>query len=304
MENYYEVLGVSENATAEEIKKNYRKLALEHHPDKGGNEDTFKKISEAYEILGDESKKQNYDHQRKNPFRGGGNIFEDFFNSFNNQNRTPSVPDKIIELEISVLDSYNSVEKSFSYSKNDRCGDCSGIGGEKMKCQTCNGSGHVTMRMGNGFFTQVFHQPCNHCKGVGFVYKKVCNTCNGKTTTTKLETIKIKIPHGVGDGQFFKMQNKGDFHNNQYGNLVIKVKILPQNNFEKIGNDLVYTTFLDYEQLNLDSFNVPHPNGEITIKLPEIFDTSKPLRVKNKGFMNDGGGDLIINLNVRFKRKN
>jgi len=303
MENYYEILGVSENATSDEIKKSYRKLAMEHHPDKGGNEEKFKKISEAYDVLSDENKRQQYNHQKNNPFGQGGSIFDEFFNSFNNRNRQPSVPDKIIDLEISVLDSYNSVEKTFEYDRNEKCNSCNGGGGEKIICQTCKGSGHITMRMGNGFFTQVFHQPCNHCKGAGSLYKKVCDSCNGKTTKSKLEIIKIKIPHGVGDGQFFKMQGKGDFHNNTYGNLVIKVKIKPENNFEKIGNDLIYNSYLGYEELTLENVEIPHPDGKLSIKLPEIFDTSKPLRVKNKGFKNEGSGDLIINLNVKFKRK-
>ena len=303
MENYYEILGVPENATTDDIKKSYRKLAMEHHPDKGGNEETFKKISEAYDVLSDENKRNQYNNQRNNPFGNGGNMFEEFFNSFNNRNRQPSVPDKIIDLEVGVIESYKSVEKTFTYQRNEKCGGCDGSGGEKIRCNTCNGTGHIMVKMGNGFFTQVFHQPCNHCKGVGFLYKKVCDTCNGKTTNVNSETIKIKIPHGVGDGQFFKMQNKGDFHNNTYGNLVIKVKMKPENNFEKIGNDLVFSSFLNYEQLSLDNIEIPHPDGILSIKLPEIFDTSKPLRVKNKGYKNDGGGDLIINLDVKFKRK-
>lgn len=301
MENYYNILGVNENATSDEIKKSYRKLAMEHHPDKGGDEETFKKLSEAYDILGEESKRQQYDYQRKNHM--GGGIFEEFFNSFNNRQRQTIVPDKIIELEVSVLESYNSVEKVFSYVKNDKCGGCNGSGGEKIKCVTCNGSGVILVKMGNGFFSQVIQQSCGHCKGSGFLYKSVCNTCNGKTTIPKSENVKIKIPHGVSEGQFFRMQNKGDFHNNVYGNLVIKVKIKPENNYDKNGGDLIYNSYLTLKELNNSNIQIPHPDGIISIKLPDIFDTSKPLRVKNKGFKNEGGGDLIINLIVRFNRK-
>jgi molecular chaperone DnaJ len=303
MENYYEILGVNENATSDEIKKTYRKLAMEHHPDKGGNEENFKKISEAYDILGDDTKRNNYDNQRKNPF-GGNNIFEEFFNSFNNRNRTPSVPDKIINLEIGVLDSFKSSEKTFTFSRNEKCEGCNGNGGDKTKCTVCNGTGTIVMKMGNGFFTQVFHQNCNHCKGSGFLYKKVCNTCNGTTTNNKSETIKIKIPHGVGDGQFFRMQGKGDFSNGVYGNLVIKVMIKPEQDFKKEGNNLIYDCYLNDKEILEDSINIPHPDGVMSVKLPETFDSSKPLRVKHKGFKVDGVGDFIINLNVRFKRKN
>jgi len=301
MENYYNILGVDENSTTDEIKKKYRKLAMEHHPDKGGNEETFKKISEAYDVLNDESKRQQYDYQRKNKNNGG--IFEEFFNSFNNRQRANVVPDKIIELEVGVLESYNSTEKVFSYLRNDKCQPCNGTGGEKLRCGTCNGSGVIMIKMGNGFFTQVIHQNCNHCKGNGFLYKKVCMSCNGKTTIPKSESIKIKIPHGVSDGQFFRMQGKGDFHNNIYGNLIIKVKIVNEDGFEKNNSNLIYNLFLNLNDLKNINVQIPHPDGVISVKLPEIFDTSKPLRVKNKGFKNDEIGDLIINLIVKFNRK-
>ena len=303
MENYYDILGVGENATSDEIKKSYRKLAMEHHPDKGGSEEQFKRISEAYEILGDDTKRIQYDNQRKNPFGGGSSIFEEFFNSFNNRQRQQVVPDKIIDLDISIFESYNSVEKTFTYQKNDMCNTCNGVGGEKTKCGTCNGTGVHMIRMGNGFFSQVIHQPCSHCKGSGFLYKTVCKTCQTKTTIPKTETIKIKIPHGVGDGQFFKMQNKGDYHNGVYGNLVVRVRIVPENNFEKINNDLVYNCYLDYKELINESVQIPHPDGNISVKLPEIFDTTKQLRVRGKGFKLENNGDLIINLHVKFKRK-
>ena len=302
MENYYNVLGVNENATQEEIKKTYRKLAMEHHPDKGGNEETFKKISEAYDVLSDENKKNQYDHQRKNPFGGGNSIFEEFFNGFKTNFRQ-NVPDKIIDLEVDVLESYLSNEKTFTYTRNEKCEPCDGTGGEKIKCPTCNGMGVTMLKMGNGFFTQVIHQPCNHCKGSGFLFKKVCGSCNGKMTVGKENSIKIKIPHGVTDGQFFKMQGKGDYHNNTYGNLIIKVKIIPNGDFQKNGNDLVYNLYLNYTQLLDKQINIPHPDGILSITLPEIFDTTKPLRLKNKGFKTETIGDMIINLNVRFNKK-
>jgi molecular chaperone DnaJ len=301
MENLYEILGVREDASPDEIKKTYRKLAMEHHPDKGGNEEKFKKISEAYETLGDENKRSQYDHQRKNPFNGNSSIFDEFFNGFHAQRKT-NVPEKIIDIEISVFDSYNSTEKIISYEKSDKCNTCSGSGGEKQICGTCNGIGYKTMTMGSGFFTQVFRQMCNTCNGNGSLYKKVCDTCLGKTTTKKTESVKIKIPHGVGDGQFFRMQGKGDYQNGNYGNLVIRVRIKPENNFDKAENDLIYNAYLSLEDLKKDYLEIPHPSGKISIKLPNEMDTSKPLRVKSKGFHGVNKGDLIINLYVKFKR--
>jgi len=300
MENYYNVLGVNENATQDEIKKTYRKLAMEHHPDKGGNEETFKKISEAYDVLSDENKKNQYDHQRKNPF-GGGNSFEDFFNGFKTNFRQ-NVPDKIIDIQVTVFESYKSVEKIINYERKHKCTPCNGSGGDKSNCPLCQGSGYNVITMGSGLFKQMFRQPCNNCRGSGKIYKNVCTSCGGTTTSISHESIKIKIPHGAGDGFFFRVQGKGDYFNGSYGNLIIRVYTIPENDFEKIENDLSYTLYLNLNDLSKNEFVIPHPSGRISIKLPDEFDTSKQLRVKNKGFQGDKLGDLIINLVVKFKR--
>lgn len=303
MENYYSILGVSENATQDEIKKTYRKLAMEHHPDKGGDGEKFKKISEAYETLSDDGKRQQYDNQRKNPFGDLGSMFNDFFNGGFNTQRKQSAPEKIIDVNLGALESYLSPEKTIVYERKVGCTGCGGQGGEKQTCASCNGSGFNVVKMGNGLFTQVFHQPCNVCKGQGMVYKTVCGACKGHTTTSNIETIKIRIPHGAGDGQFFRLQNKGDYHNGTYGNLVIRVFVNPENNFEKRENDLVYHAYLDLEQIQKDNLEIPHPAGVLSVKLPKEIDTSKPLRIKSKGYKLDGYGDLIIYLNVKFTRK-
>jgi molecular chaperone DnaJ len=300
MENLYDILGVNENSTQEEIKKNYRKLAMEHHPDKGGAEDKFKKISEAYETLGDENKRKEYDFNRKNPHRGGS-IFDEFFGNFHTQRKT-TVPDKIVDVEIGVLESYLSVEKSITYTRNFACQPCNGNGGDRYTCSTCGGSGFITKTMGSGFFTQVFRQGCHSCGGHGFTLKNVCGTCNGKGTEQKQETIKIKLPHGVSDGQYFRMQSKGDFINGTYGNLIMRAIIRPESNFNKSENDLIYNAYLNLNDLKKDTVEIPHPQGRISVKLPQEFDSSKPLRVKSKGFQTNQQGDLIINLYVKFKR--
>jgi len=294
MDNYYDILGVQENATQEDIKKSYRKLAMEHHPDKGGDEEKFKKISEAYDTLGDDDKRSKYNNQRRNPF-------EDFFRGHHRQS---TAPEKTINLEIGALESFLGVEKTFKYQRNLKCNTCNGQGGDKIKCNGCNGSGHTTVTIGGGFFKQMFTQPCHLCRGAGQVYKTVCGTCKGNTITPKLETLKIKIPRGISDGQFFRMAEKGDYFNGIFGNLIIRVVIVPENNFDKKENDLVYNACLDYKQLTDENYNIPHPNGELSIKIPDEIDTTKPLRIKHKGYTFDNfTGDLIINLNVKFNRK-
>jgi molecular chaperone DnaJ len=299
-ENFYNVLGVSETATQDEIKKVYRKLAVEHHPDKGGSEDKFKTIAEAYDTLGDEDKRKQYDNRRQNPFNGGFNPFEDLFGNSFYTSRKRAVPDKIIEMTIGSVDSYLGGDRVITYNREIQCVDCKGNGGDKVTCHVCNGQGFHIHKLGGSMFNQIVKQPCNNCKGSGQVYTKVCDTCNGKTTKTATESVKIKLPHGIDDGQFLKLQGKGDYIDGMYGNLVIRVKSVPQNNFEKMGNDLVFNSFLNREDMDKDSIEIPHPLGTISVKLPEIFDTSKPLRVKGKGFYDNG--DMFVKLFVKFKR--
>jgi len=306
MKNFYETLGVSETATQEEIKKSYRKLAVEHHPDKGGDENKFKEISEAFDTIGDNDKRQQYDNQRSNPFGGGfnpfggGNPFEDMFNNMHSQRR-PSVPDKVIEVVVGVLESYNASDKTITYSRKHKCGGCNGSGGDRVNCGTCRGEGFTFQRIGTGMFIQMVRQVCHSCNGNGFTYSKTCGSCNGETTKSSIENLSIKLPHAVDDGQFLRLQGKGDFHNGIYGNLVLRIKVSPENNFEKLGNDLIYNAFFDLDSLKKDSLDVNHPKGNISVKLPIDFDTTKPLRVKSKGFNNVG--DLFIKLNVKFSRK-
>ena len=305
MEDFYQILGVNETASQDEIKKAYRKLAVEHHPDKGGDENKFKKISEAYDTIGDENKRSQYDNQKRNPFanmgRGGGgfNPFEEMFNQMHTQ-RKRAVPDKIIEVVVSAVESFLGGDKNITYDRNHNCGGCNGTGGEKITCSTCNGQGVITQQIGTGLFTQIIRTNCGSCNGRGFTYKTTCGTCHGTTTTSSKETISIKLPHGIDEGQFLRVQGKGDFRDGMYGNLVIKVNIIPENNFEKSLEDLIYNAYFDLDTIKLGSVKVPHPLGDISIKLPEEFDTSKPLRVKGKGY--HGRGDLYIKLFVKFKR--
>ena len=118
-----------------------------------------------------------------------------------------------------------------------------------------------------------------------------------------MEQITIKVPHGIDSGQFIKVQGRGDFDENSFGDLVIRFNVTPVDNFEKQNMDLIYNKFFTLEELNNDNFEIPHPDGAISIKMPQQFDTTKPLRVKSKGFRGTQLGDLYVNLNVRFTKK-
>lgn len=305
-ESYYEILGVSETASQDEIKKAYRKKAVEHHPDKGGDEQVFKKISEAYDTIGDENKRRQYDAQKNNPFGGMGggfNPFEDFFSQFGGgRQQRQQVPDKVVNLDVTVLESYLGVEKTVNYTRKHACNTCSGSGGDRTTCSKCGGQGFITVRMGNGMFIQMIQQPCDSCGGQGSMLTRRCVTCNGLGTRNEMESVSFKIPHGTDNGQFYRMNEYGDFFNGMYGNLIIKINLISFNNFEKVNNDLVYNAYLNLDDLKKNSVGVPHPDGELRVNFPLEFDSSKPLRVKSKGFKNNGQGDLYVKLFVKFKR--
>ena len=117
-----------------------------------------------------------------------------------------------------------------------------------------------------------------------------------------MKTIDINLPHGVDDGQFLRLKELGDFRNSLYGDLIVRIKIYSENNFEKFGNNLVYNSFLTIEDFKNDSFKIPHPDGELNIKFPKKIDTSVPLRVKGKGYKTEVVGDLIINQHLKYDR--
>lgn len=310
MENYYEILGVSENATQEEIKKAYRKKAVENHPDKGGSEELFKKIAGAYDVLGDENKRKDYDNRKNNPFSNisdpfaGFNPFEEFINNNFYKQRRRSVPDKVVEVNVGVIESYKGVDKNITYMRKHQCVPCNGSGGDKRVCSACGGQGHISVKQGTGMFVQISRHICNVCSGRGQIIYNPCHSCNGNGTITKTETVNVKLPHGVDEGQLFKLNSIGDFEENGYGNLLVKIKITPENNFEKNGTDLIYNLYFNYEDLSKETVEIPHPLGSISINLPSEIDTSKPLRVKSKGFgiQGQGQGDLFIRQYVKFKR--
>ena len=302
-ENYYDILGVGENSTQEEIKKSYKKLAKEKHPDVGGSEDEFKKISVAYDVLGDEQKRNQYDISKKNPFGTGGFPgFDDMFNMFNRGNRRQQVHSTVITVNVGTIESYLGKVKQLNYKRKSKCDPCNGTGGDKSICGECSGSGHVVRQMGSGMFIQMVSMTCNSCRGSGNIIKNACHICNGTGDKDEIKTLDIKLPHGIDDGQFVKVQGSGDFKNGVYGDLVVRVQITPENNFEKYSSNLIYNKVLNLGEIQNDDFIVPHPDGDMSVKFPKLFDTSKPLRVKNKGFKTQPQGDLIVNLIVRFTK--
>jgi molecular chaperone DnaJ len=304
MKDYYKILEVEENSSEEDIKKSFRNLSKKYHPDMNpmGSE-KFKEIAEAYEIIGDKSKRSQYDNQRKNPYNG--TPFETMFSQMfggaqpNFNPRRKSAPDKVIKIQINPIESYLGSEKTIRYLKNNHCSYCMGGGGDQQTCTTCNGTGFLIKTIGTGFMFQQIRTSCSSCAGKGFTLLRKCLQCDGHGVKSEPNEIRINIPVGSDNGQFLKIPNLGDFRNGDYGDLVIQVEMIAENNFEKINEDLVYNLFLNLEEIQSDKFKIPHPDGELMISTPKVFDTSKPLRVKGKGF---NGGDFYVKLFVKFEK--
>ncbi len=305
MKDYYKILGVEENASDETIKKEYRRLSKQYHPDvnpSGGEK--FKEIAEAYETLSNPEKRAQYNMSKNNPFNGGDidSFFKNMFgggNPFQQNRRQKSAPDKIIKVEITPLESFLGSQKNITYFRNHSCHQCKGTGGDQLACVSCGGSGRQVRTFGTGFMVQQVVVGCETCGGKGFTLTNKCYFCDGRGVRGESSEIKIQLPVGIDDGQFLKLENLGDFSNGQYGDLVIQIVMTKDEKWEKMNNDLIYNLHLGYEDLIRDTYTVPHPNGELTVNAPTSFDTSKPLRLKGKGY---NGGDMFIKLFVKFDR--
>jgi len=318
MKNYYEILGVSKDASQEDIKKAYRKLALQHHPDKGGDESLFKEISVAYENVGDENKRREYNHKLDNPmagmFGGGRNPFGDgniddilnqmFSGGFGGrqQQQQRRTPEKLVDVELSVVDSFKGVDKEITYSRKTDCNGCGGSGGQRSGCVTCGGQGFVMQRAGTGMFTQVIRTVCNQCNGNGYVLINKCNTCFGSGGKDIVEKIRVTIPRGVESGQMLRLSQKGDFIQGMMGDLILRINLVNKDGFEKNGNDLIYNAFFTLDDLKNNDFEIPHPDGNVSVKFPKDFNTQIPLRLRAEGFTTHMTGDLYVKMNVKYTR--
>jgi len=291
MKNYYEILGVSKEATAAEIKKSYRKLSLKYHPDKNPEgEDKFKEISEAYTILGDEEKRKKYDNggnRFEDLFSGGGNpfdMFNDLFGKggFNQPPRTRRGKDISLSLNITLEESYFSKERTVKFNR---------VTTNNKMCGTCKGSGMVQQMVQSGPFRQMLNSVCPNCNGNGFEGGGF----------RKIEEVKFKIPRGIDDGLLMKLRGKGNaVWGGIDGDLLIKINILPHSKFKRAAEQLHYTEDINFVDICLGKeILIEHFDGPMKVDIPPNSDFKKPLRVKEKGFYDPSGfkGDLYVFLN-------
>lgn len=338
--DYYEVLGVSKTATKDEIKKGYRKLAVQYHPDKNPGdkeaENKFKEATEAYEILSDDQKKQIYDQYGfaglegmggggggyshaytdfSDLFGGGfGDIFENLFGGgfggstrSRRSSRSGQGESLRYDLEISFKDAVYGVVTEISFQHKEACEVCHGTGGangaKRKTCPTCQGMGEV--RRSAGFFS--VSQPCPSCNGTGTIIDNPCTACNGKGTQQKRRKLKITIPAGVDNGKRLTVSGQGDAGTNggQPGDLVIVLHVKNHKFFERSGQDLYCAVPISITQaiLGADITITTLDERKIKVKIPAGTQHGKLLRLKDEGvpYSNSSRkGDLYIKVLVKI----
>jgi molecular chaperone DnaJ len=306
MKDYYKILGVNKNSTQDEIKKAYRKLSKQYHPDVNPDgDDKFKDVAEAYDTLGDENKRKQYDNP--NPFGGGGS-FDDLFSMFNEsrfnggRRQRNGVPDKIISLNITPQESLLGLEKTINFQRKENCSTCNGTGGERVTCGGCSGSGGVQQRFQIGGQIHVRQTTCPQCRGAGTVITNQCFTCHGTGGRNGFKTITVNIPKSVDNGDFLRVPGSGDYSlNGGFGDVVVKINMVKDGIFEKMGDNLFGTIKIAPEDIfKQTDIIVNHPEGDLKLKFPQSFDTSVPLRLRGKGYQNQMGykGDCLIKFDV------
>lgn len=316
--DYYEVLGVSKDASPDELKKAYRRLAVEHHPDRGGDEAKFKEISEAYEVLKDSSKRQRYDQfghagvgssaaSDGNPFAGFGgqgqqeyrfdfgdlglgDIFGSFFGGGTGgrprENRGNDVETSI---EISFEEAIFGTEKELRLNLEDTCEHCGGTtvepGYELKECDECKGSGQIHRVTRTVFGNIQQASTCPKCKGAGKIPDKVCSVCRGKGTQRRTQTIKLKVPAGIDDGATIRLQERGEaIANGQKGDLYVNVRVKPHKKFTREGDLILSEEHINIVEAALGTErDVETVDGPVKMKIPIGTQSGADFRLSGHG---------------------
>ncbi|WP_323847851.1 MAG: molecular chaperone DnaJ [Phytoplasma sp.] len=312
--DYYDVLGVSKNASESEIKSAYRKLVKKHHPDVSKEHDAaekFKEVQEAYQVLSNAQQRSNYDRfgnqdYNNSGFRSGfeggfqgfnqdfsfSDIFDDFFGERKNKNNTNKykVKDQNIEIVIDFLDACLGKEIEFQNKFEEDCKQCNGTGANNYQdiktCNHCNGEGYITEYQ-NTFLGKIGTQKvCRNCSGQGKTIIKKCSFCKGLQRVSNIKTIKVSIPAGIENGMTMQLekQGHGKHLNSENSDLYITIKIRPHDIFEREKQNILSTFYIDfYDAVLGKTINIPTIYGEVELKIPEGTQTHTKFKLKNKG---------------------
>jgi molecular chaperone DnaJ len=330
--DFYDVLGVNKNASPEELKSAYRKLAVKYHPDKNpgdkASEDKFKEASEAYGILSDQEKKQNYDNFGHAAFEGGGgrqsggfggfggadfsDIFEDFFGDFGGSGRSRGRrntsnrgSDLRYDLSITLEEAYEGKKQDIKFSTTEKCNTCKGNGSKPGhsadRCTVCGGNGKV--RSNQGFFT--VQQTCPQCAGSGEEITNPCNDCNGQGNKQASKKISVTIPKGVDDGTRIRLAGKGEAgsRGGANGDLYLFINVHSHDLFKRSDENLFFEFPISIADAALGTIiEIPTiDGGKAKIKIPDGTQNGKQFRLKGKGMpymRGSGNGDLYVQVNT------
>lgn len=333
LKDYYKVLGVNRNASIEEIKNAYKKLAKKYHPDvskEKNAEEKFKEIQEAYSVLSDPQKKRNYDNfgSSDNSFTGFSTgfgfkdfDFEDIFNTFTSstfkdifgfeKRKEREKLDINLTIEVSLEEAVFGATKKVSYKAKKKCVLCNGKGFKKTEdlitCPICHGTG-VKQTVNQTFFGVIKTQTtCNACKGQGRIVKNKCIACKGEGHTLETKTITLKIPKGIDTGFTLKATNQGHEGNNKKGDLYATIFVAPHDKFKRDGKDIFIKKYIDFTIAALGGeIEVETLYGKVKMKIPEGTQNQTVFKLKGKGVTiinQPGKGDQYIEIEIRVPKK-
>src|SRR5690625_187315 len=326
--DYYEVLGVGKDATPEELRKAYRKLARKYHPDVNKEpdaEEKFKEVKEAYEVLNDQQKRAQYDQfGHSGPqgqgfggfggaedFGGFSDIFDMFFGGGGGR-RDPNAPRQGNDLQYTMVLEFEEAifgkETDIHIPSEENCDTCNGSGakpGTKPEtCQHCHGTGQLNVEQNTPFGRVVNKRVCHHCNGTGKEIKNKCNTCHGKGRVKKQKSIHVKIPAGIDNGQQVRVAGKGEpgINGGPAGDLYVVIQVKSDEFYQREGDDIFVEMPITYAQAALgDEIEVPTVHGKVKLKIPAGIQTGKTFRLKGKGVPNVRGyghGDQNVRIRV------
>ncbi len=325
--DYYEVLGVGKDASEDEIKKAYRKLARQYHPDvnkEANAEEKFKEVKEAYDVLSDAQKKASYDrygHQDPNQGFGGfdtsgmggfGDIFDMFFGGGGGRRANPNAPRKGSDLQYSLQIEFTEAifgkEVDVEIPKEAECDTCHGSGAKPgtsvETCKTCNGTGQQEVVANTPFGRIVNRRVCQTCEGKGKVVKEKCGTCRGTGRVRVRRKIHLSVPAGVDDGAQLRVSGEGEpgANGGPPGDLYVVLRVKDHEFFEREGNDIYCEVPINFGQAALgDEIEVPTVDGRVKLKIPAGTQTETFFRLRGKGvphLRGNGRGDQHVKVKV------
>lgn len=336
--DYYEVLSVSKNASLDEIKKSYRKLAMQYHPDKNPGdksaEEKFKEIAEAYSVLSDEQKRAQYDRFGHDGMRGMGqqgfsdindifSHFSDIFEGFGfgdafgsgrgRSSRSNRGADLEVKLKLTLQEIAEGVTKKIKLRKRKSCESCNGsgaaAGSSRKTCSVCHGSGQVRQVSRSVFGQFVNIAACRNCEGQGTIVEKPCSTCKGDGVTMGETVISVKVPAGVTTGNYIPLRGQGHAapHGGESGDVIVVLEEIEDEIFERHGDDVLLNVNITFPQAVLgDEVEVPTLFGKAKLTIPGGIQSGKILRMRGKGIPHlngSGSGDQLIRVAVHTPSK-